>query len=95
MPILTATLEDGKTIRYNDKMIGQGMMKEVYFSEDGKTAVYFYINRDAGKDQQPGRYSIYSHVRSPAPDSTSGGACRAGDDKGRGDVSTNPTWSRG
>jgi serine/threonine protein kinase len=42
MKILTATLDNGSTIDYIDDKIGEGGMKDVYFSKDKKNVICFY-----------------------------------------------------
>jgi serine/threonine protein kinase len=46
----TATLRDGRTIDYLPDMIGDGAMKEVYFSRDRASVVCFYKDAQAGVD---------------------------------------------
>jgi serine/threonine protein kinase len=45
----TATLKNGQTIDYVDKMIGEGGMKEVYFTRDKKSVVCFFKNQADGE----------------------------------------------
>jgi serine/threonine protein kinase len=49
MPV--ATLKDGSTIEYLPDMIGEGAMKEVYFTHDRKSVVCFYKDNAAGNDR--------------------------------------------
>src|SRR5262245_55526927 len=46
----TATLKDGRNIEYRPDMIGDGAMKEVYFTNDKSSVVCFYKDPKAGND---------------------------------------------
>ena len=46
----TATLKDGRNIEFLPDMIGDGAMKEVYFTKDKSEVVCFYKDPKAGSD---------------------------------------------
>src|SRR5215213_6947820 len=46
----TAILRDGSSIDYLPDMIGDGAMKEVYFTKDRASVVCFYKDPKAGND---------------------------------------------
>src|SRR5258708_4112234 len=46
----TATLKDGRNIEFQPNMIGDGAMKEVYFTNDKSSVVCFYKDPKAGQD---------------------------------------------
>jgi serine/threonine protein kinase len=50
MSIARATLKDGRTVEFYTDMIGDGAMKEVYFTKDRKSVVCFYKDASAGSD---------------------------------------------
>jgi serine/threonine protein kinase len=50
MTIVKATLKDGRTVDYLADMIGDGAMKEVYFTPDKKSVICFYKDPKAGSD---------------------------------------------
>src|SRR5262245_50994727 len=45
-----ATLRDGSTVDFLPDMIGDGAMKEVYFTRDRQSVVCFYKDPNAGAD---------------------------------------------
>jgi serine/threonine protein kinase len=45
-----ATLADGNTIEYLPEMIGEGGMKQVYFTKDKQSVICFYKDQSLGKD---------------------------------------------
>ena len=45
-----ATLKDGRTIEFLPDMIGEGTMKEVYFTADRQSVICFYKDPAAGRD---------------------------------------------
>ncbi len=51
MSVETATLKNGKTLQFNSDMIGDGAMKEVYFTTDRKKVVCFFKDPQAGSDR--------------------------------------------
>ncbi len=53
MSTVTATLQDGTTVQYLPDMIGEGGMKQVYFTADKKSVVCFY--KDACTAIDPNR----------------------------------------
>jgi serine/threonine protein kinase len=48
--IAKATLKDGKTLEFLPDMIGDGAMKEVFFTKDKQSVVCFYKDPKAGAD---------------------------------------------
>jgi serine/threonine protein kinase len=46
----TAILADGSTIEYIPDMIGEGVMKQVYFTADKSSVICFYKDENAGVD---------------------------------------------
>jgi serine/threonine protein kinase len=46
----TATLRDGRTVQFNPDMIGDGAMKEVYFTADRSSVLCFYKDPKASTD---------------------------------------------
>ncbi|NEO32272.1 MAG: serine/threonine protein kinase [Symploca sp. SIO3C6] len=50
MSTVTATLADGNTIEYIPELIGEGGMKQVYFTADKSAVVCFYKDHSAGSD---------------------------------------------
>lgn len=50
----TATLADGSTVEYIPTPIGEGAMKQVYFTADKSSVICFYKDRSAGSD--PNRF---------------------------------------
>ncbi|MFM8571421.1 MAG: protein kinase domain-containing protein, partial [Pirellula sp.] len=50
MKLEKATLKNGATIDFVPEMIGDGAMKEVYFTPDRKSVVCFYKDATAGSD---------------------------------------------
>ncbi|MFM6157010.1 MAG: hypothetical protein ACKPE3_29115, partial [Sphaerospermopsis kisseleviana] len=46
----TAILADGSTIEYLPDMIGEGVMKQVYFTADKSSVICFYKDENAGTD---------------------------------------------
>lgn len=51
-PTLTATLTDGTTIEYLPEKIGEGGMKDVYFTADRQSVVCFYRDQAVAADPQ-------------------------------------------
>lgn len=51
MSIKTATLADGGTINYHSDMIGEGAMKQVYFTEDQSSVICFYKDENANSNR--------------------------------------------
>lgn len=49
---LTAVLSDGQTLEYLPDLIGEGGMKDVYFTEDKTSVVCFFKDHAAGQDPQ-------------------------------------------
>ncbi|NER50980.1 MAG: serine/threonine protein kinase [Symploca sp. SIO1A3] len=50
MKTLTATLADGSTVEYLPEIIGEGAMKQVYFTADKSSVICFYKDQNAGSD---------------------------------------------
>jgi serine/threonine protein kinase len=50
MAVQKAELKDGRHVDFVDEMIGDGAMKEVFFSVDKKSVVCFYKDPNAGRD---------------------------------------------
>jgi len=48
--LLTATLADGRTIEYFPDAIGEGAMKQVYFTADRTAVLCFYKNQSTAQD---------------------------------------------
>lgn len=46
----TATLTDGSTVEYIPEPIGEGVMKQVYFTADKSSVICFYKDQNAGSD---------------------------------------------
>jgi serine/threonine protein kinase len=46
----TAKLRDGRTVEYRPEMIGEGTMKEVFFTNDRSSVICFYKDAKAGSD---------------------------------------------
>src|SRR5262245_58540252 len=53
MSTARATLKDGKTIEFSTDQLGEGTMKEVFFTKDKKSVVCFY--KDAKEARDPNR----------------------------------------
>jgi len=52
MNLETATLTDGRTIKFIPKQIGAGTMKEVFFTEDKQSVLCFYKDQSLSKDSE-------------------------------------------
>src|SRR5262245_28098927 len=50
MSTAKATLKNGSTVEFYTDMIGDGAMKEVYFTRDKRSVVCFYKDAKAGTD---------------------------------------------
>jgi len=51
----TATLKDGRKVEYLPTVIGEGGMKQVYFTADRQSVVCFFKDKSTGTD--PNRLS--------------------------------------
>src|SRR5262245_3108298 len=77
----TATTKDGKNIEYRPEMIGDGAMKEVYFTNDKSQVVCFYKDPKAGQD--PARVRRLEKIlgsNNPTVPKSAGGAARSDQD---------------
>ncbi len=50
MSTVTATLKDGRTVEYLSDMIGEGGMKQVFFTADKKSVVCFFKDQNVARD---------------------------------------------
>jgi serine/threonine protein kinase len=74
----TAKLKDGSTVEYRPDMIGEGTMKEVYFTADRASVVCFYKDPRAGTD--PVRLKRLGKIlgpNNPTLPKSQGGAARS------------------
>jgi serine/threonine protein kinase len=70
-----ATLKSGRTVEFNTDMIGDGAMKEVYFTKDRKSVVCFYKDPNAATDpQRIRRLEMILGKNNPTLDRNQGGA---------------------
>ncbi|MDJ1182952.1 protein kinase domain-containing protein [Roseofilum casamattae] len=56
----TATLADGSSLEYIPDLIGEGAMKEVYFTADKSSVICFYKDPNAGSD--PDRHKRLDYI---------------------------------
>src|SRR5712692_9908197 len=77
----TAALKDGRTIEYQADMIGDGAMKEVYFTKDRSSVVCFYKDPKAGQDvSRVRRLEKILGPNNPTLPKPQGGAARSDQD---------------
>ena len=50
MATVKAVLKGGRTVDFDDNMIGDGAMKEVFFTKDRKSVVCFYKDAAAARE---------------------------------------------
>ncbi len=78
MSTAKATLKDGKTVEFYTEQLGEGTMKEVYFTRDKKSVVCFYKDaKEAGDANRHKRLDMILGKNNPTLPRAQGGAANS------------------